>query len=220
MKNLTPKWQILIPTVVNRSEKFARLRDCLAPQVSKYKGKIEVVVFWNNYERELSELRQLMVETATAEYTNFIDDDDLVSYDYCDQVFPLLDGVDHIGFRLAMNQWGESKKVIHSLSCEKWWDNGQEFFRRATLIDPTKRELMLKAGFRNADYRKNIPEDTAYAQNVDGLLHTENFIDKEIHLYMPTDEHAWQRFEGFDGQFKRPQLPKYFSFHPNSTEEQ
>jgi len=115
------KWQILIPSVVDRGEKLQRLIDVLAPQVEKYKGDIEVVILWNNYERELSELRQIMIETATADYTNFIDDDDLVSEDYCDQIYPYLDGkVDYIGFRVAFYQNNvKQKPVIHSLTCEK-----------------------------------------------------------------------------------------------------
>lgn len=218
--SLVPKWQILVPTVVNRAEKFERLMHALAPQVEKYGGDIEVVVLWNNYERELSELRQLMIETATAEYTNFIDDDDSVAPDYCDSIYPLLDGVDYIGFKLEFWQWHEKQKqVIHSLTVEKWADTPEGYFRRGTLINPTKRELMLKAGFKNADYRKDIPEDTAYAANVDPLLKTEHFINKELHIYMPTDDHAWRNFEALPGQWKRPELPKYFRYHKDSTHE-
>lgn len=214
------RWEILIPTVVTRPEKFQRLVDALAPQVEKYKGDIEVVVFWNNYERELSELRQLMIETTTAEYINFIDDDDSVAPDYCDSIYPLLDGVDYIGFKLNFIQNGEKQKqVIHSLACEKWEDNAEGYFRRGTLINPTRRELMLKAGFKNADYRKNIPEDTTYAKNVDPLLKTEHFVNKELHIYMPTDDHAWRRFHPEQGTFKRPKLPKYFRYHKDSTHE-
>lgn len=214
------KWQILIPSVVDRSEQLQRLIDTLAPQVEKYKGDIQVVILWNNYERELSELRQLMIESATAEYTNFIDDDDLVSDDYCDQIYPYLDGVDYIGFRLAFYQNGvKQKPVIHSLTCEKWDDNAEGYYRRGTLINPTKRTLMLKAGFKNADYRKGVPEDTAYAQNIDSLLKTEHFVDSEVHIYLPTDHHAWNVFEQQIGELKRPKLPKYFVFHPASTKD-
>lgn len=212
------KWQIIIPSVVDRGEKLQRLIDTLAPQVKKYKGDVQVVIMWNNYERELSELRQLLVETATADYVNFIDDDDLVSDDYVDSIYPLLDGVDYIGFRLAFYQNGQKQKpVIHSLTCEKWSDDGEGFYRRGTLINPTKRELMLKAGFKNSDYRKGIPEDITYAQAIDKFLKTEHFIDKEIHIYIPTDDHAWSRFEQLKGDYKRPTLPKYFVFHKDST---
>jgi hypothetical protein len=212
------KWQILIPTVVDRPDQFARLRDTLAPQVEKYKGDIEVMVFYNNYERELSGLRQLMIESTTADYINFIDDDDNVSDNYCDAIYPLLDGVDYIGFRVAFYQGNtKMKPVIHSLKCEKWEETGEGFYRRGTLINPTKREIMLKAGFKDSDYRKGVPEDTTYAENVDKLLKTENFVDEEIHIYMPTDNHAWSRFEQVGGDHVRPELPKYFKFHPKST---
>jgi len=212
------RWQILIPTVVDRSEKFTRLVNTLTPQVEKYKGGIEVVVLWNNYEYELSELRQAMIESATADYTNFIDDDDNVADNYCDKIFPLLDGVDYIGFRVAFYQNNQKQKqVVHSLTSEGWFDNGEGYFRRGTLINPTKRELMLKAGFKNADYRKGVPEDTAYAANIDPYLKTEHFLEDEVHIYMPTDDHAWSRFEQATGEFTRPKLPKYFKFHPWST---
>ncbi len=213
-------WEILLPTVVNRAEKFERLMNVLAPQVEKYKGDIQVVVCWNNYEHELSELRQAMIEDTTAKYINFIDDDDLVTDDYCDTIYPLLDGVDYIGFRVAFIQHGEKQKqVIHSLTCEGWTDNAEGYYRRGTLINPTKASIMKKVGFKESDYRKGIPEDTTYARNVDPYLKAEHFIDKEIHIYMPTDDHAWSKFESLDGEFKRPKLPKYFRFHKWSTHE-
>lgn len=212
------KWQIMIPTVVDRPEQFQRLVGTLAPQVAKYNGDIQVMVLWNNYETELSELRQVMIEHATADYINFIDDDDNVSDDYCDKIYPLLDGVDYIGFRVAFYQQGQKQKqVVHSLTSEGWFDNGEGYFRRGTLINPTKREIMLKAGFKASDYRKGVPEDTAYATNVDPYLKTEHFIEEEVHIYMPTDDHAWSRFEPQDGKFKRPELPRYFTYHPRST---
>lgn len=212
------RWNILIPTVVTRPDQFKRLSETLAPQVAKYKGDIEVIVLWNNYEHELSELRQSMLEYATADYVNFIDDDDNVTNDYCDRIYPLLDGVDYIGFRVAFYQNNQKQKqVVHSLTSEGWFDNNEGFFRRGTLINPTKRGLMLKAGFKESDYRKGIPEDTTYATNVDPFLKTEHFIEEEVHIYMPTDDHAWSRFEPEKGKFKRPELPEYFKFHPWST---
>lgn len=214
------KWQIIIPTVVDRSEQFARLRDTLAPQVEKYKGDIEVLVCWNNYETELSKLRQKLLEETTAEYVNFIDDDDNVTEDYCDKIYPLLDGVDYIGFMVRFLQNGQPfRKVIHSLACNGWEDTNEGFYRRGTLINPTKRDLMLRAGFKHSDYKKSIPEDITYAKRVDKLLKTEHFIDSEVHIYMPTDHHAWQRFEPIIGKFKRPELPKYFKFSKHSTNE-
>lgn len=213
-----PRWEIMIPTVVDRGEKFNRLVNSLAPQIKKYNNNIIITILWNNYEHELSELRQAMIEYSIGDYINFIDDDDDVAENYCDKIYPLLDGVDYIGFRVAFYQHGQKQKqVVHSLTSEGWFDNGEGYFRRGTLINPTKRELMLKAGFKNSDYRKGIPEDTTYAQNIDPYLKTEHFIEDEVHIYMPTDDHAWSRFEGVREKFTRPTLPQYFRFHPWST---
>lgn len=212
------KWQIMIPTVVTRGEKFQRLVDILAPQVASAGGDIGVMVLWNNYEHELSELRQAMIEEAKADYVNFIDDDDMVTDDYCEQIYPNLDGVDYVGFRVAFYQDNRKQRpVIHSLKCEKWEDNMEGFYRRVTLINPIKRELMLQAGFKDSDYRKGVPEDTTYAQAADKLPQTEYFVDKEIHIYLPTDDHAWSRFKPEDVVPPRPQLPEYFVYHPWST---
>ena len=214
----TPRWEIMIPTVVDRGMQLQRLIYSLSKQVARYDGDIIVTILWNNYEHELSELRQAMIENATGDYVNFIDDDDNVTDNYCDKIYPLLDGVDYIGFRVAFYQHGQKQKqVVHSLTSEGWFDNGEGYFRRGTLINPTKRELMLKAGFKNSDYRKGVPEDTTYAQNIDKYLKTEHFIEEEVHIYMPTDDHAWSRFEGIAGEHKRPVLPRYFRFHPWST---
>lgn len=212
------KWQIIIPTVVNRVDQFERLSSTIAPQLEKYKGDVEVLVCWNNYETELSALRQKLIEETSAEYINFIDDDDNVSSDYVESIYPLLDGVDYVGFRVAFYQNGaKQKQVIHSLACEKWEDTSDGFYRRGTLINPTKRNLMLKAGFKNADYHKDIPEDITYANNIDPLLKNEHFLDKEVHIYTPTDDHAWSRFDPMDGKWVRPKLPKYFKFSKHST---
>jgi len=212
------KWSICIRTVVDRPDKFKRLVDCLAPQVANYNGDIEVVVLWNNYEHELSELRQLMLEDARGEYINFIDDDDLVAEDYVETIYPLLDGVDYIGFKLDFYSGTTLQKpTIHSIKNPGWEDGGAAYLRRGTLVNPTKRNLMLKAGFKGSDYRKGIPEDITYADAIDKLLKTENFIDKTMHFYYQTGNHAWSNFTPRDEKFVRPELPKYFRFHPEST---
>jgi hypothetical protein len=213
-----PLWSILIPTVVTRPEQFKRLADILAPQVAKYNGDIEVLVHWNNFEKGIGPVRQQLIEGAKGEYVNFIDDDDAVTDDYCDSIFPLLDGVDYIGFRVAFYQNNQKQKpVIHSLTCEKWTDTGEGFYRRVTMINPIKRSLALQSRVGEGDYKNGIPEERVYADNLDKITKTEHFLDKEVHIYTPTDDHAWNKFEGAEGDFKRPELPKYFRFHKDST---
>lgn len=214
------KWSILIPTVVVRDEVFSRLVDCLAPQIEKYGGKIEVVVFWNNFERQLGELREMLVNEANGEYVSFIDDDDLVPEYYCDEIYPLLDGVDYVGYQLAFYTNGVLQKpVIHSIQNPGWVDDGPQYLRRVTHFNPIKRELARMGGYGQSDYRRNIAEDAVYARNLDQLVKTEHYIPRIMHYYYQTDSHMWSKFNPASGDFRRPKLPRYFRFHPDSTKE-
>lgn len=219
MSHLGPKWSILIPTVVDRPEPFARLADRLAPQVAKAKGQVEVVVFYNNYERQIGVLRQLLLQDARGEYVNFIDDDDLVTEDYVESILPLLDGVDYIGFKVDFYSNGVKvkKPVIHSLECRDWYEDETGFYRRVVHTNPIKRELaLLHANYQDSDYKNGKPEDELYHRNMNNYVHTEHFIDKELHIYLQTNDHAWSNFERKVAT-GRPKLPKYFRFHPRST---
>lgn len=211
------KWSILIPSVVTRDEDLRNLIDCLAPQVEKYKGDIEVLVHWNNFEKGIGPVRQELIDDAAGEYVNFIDDDDMVVGDYCETIYPLLDGVDYIGFRVdfyANNQL--QKPVIHSLACDGWVENQDGFYRRVTMINPIKRSLAQKSGVSKGDYKKGVPEERVYADNLDKITKTEHFIDRPMHIYKPGNS-VFARFDSEPGEFVRPKLPKYFRFSKGST---
>lgn len=220
------KWSILIPTVVTRPELFERLANRLAPQVAKYKGDVEVVVYWNNFEQQVGKIRQQMVEESKAEYVNFIDDDDLVVEDYVDTIYPLLDGVDYIGFMVDFYTNGTkvNKPVIHSLTVDRWHETESGFYRRGVHTNPVKRELAVKyGGYDGGNYDPElgrvIAEDSLYADNIGPHLKTEHYIPRPMHIYYQTDDHAWGVFKEQEGKYKRPKLPKYFRFHPGSTKD-
>ncbi len=213
------KWSILIPSVVTRGENLQGLIDCLSPQVEKYKGDIEVLIHWNNFEKGIGPVRQELIDDAKGEYINFIDDDDMVVSDYCDTIYPLLDGVDYIGFRVDFYSGGQLQRpVIHSLTCEGWIENQDGFYRRVTMINPIKRSLALKSKVGEGDYKKGIPEERVYADNLDKITKTEHFIDKPMHIYTPGNS-VFNKFDSEVGDWKRPKLPKYFRFSKYSTDE-
>lgn len=215
------KWSILIPSVVTRGELLKRLIERLQPQVKNANGEVEVVIFWNNFERQIGEIRQMMLEEAKGDYVSFIDDDDLVPEYYVEKILPNLDGVDYIGFRIAFYQNGVKNQlpVIHSLACKGWYETDEGFFRRAVHINPIKKGFAFIGGYDQADYTKGIPEERIYHDTVSPLLKTEHFIDEELYIYLQTNDHMFKRFHGAEGSFKRPELPKYFRYHPESTHE-
>lgn len=211
---MKPKLSILIPTVVTRADEFSRLLKKLEPQVRQYEGDIEVLIYWNNFEIPLPRLRQEMLKAATGEYVVFIDDDDMVSNDYCEQIMPLLDGVDHIGMKLFFTSNGKRMKpVYHTIKAEGWYENNDGFYRQITAKDPIRRELALKGDYGNGNFERGISEEEAWAKDVVPHVKTEHFIDKEIYHYSQVESNSvFRRTNPEEGKFKRPELPKYFKY--------
>jgi len=207
------KLQLLIPTVVSRPEYFERLVERLAPQL---KDGVEVVVLWNNFERGIGEIRQLMMESATAEYIMFIDDDDMVPEDFIETVYPLLDGVDYIGWKVDFTSNGKKMKLnSHSIKHRGWYDDNEGFFRQVVHKNPVRRELALKAR-----YDQGWPEDYTWSIAVSPHAKTEHYIDREMYHYdhnYDTSLYLGDRLHPREGEFTRPKLPKGFKYHPLST---
>lgn len=208
------KLEILIPTVVNRDAEFKRLVDILAPQVAKHKGAVGVLVYWNNYEHPIGDIRQKMQETSQAEYITFIDDDDTVPDYFCDEIVPLLDGVDHIGYQLDFKRNGRQQlPVYHTIKSRGYYDDSTGFYRKVTPKDPIRRELSLKGDYSRADYTKGLGEETVWMDDVTDLVKTEHYIDKVMYYYNQQEgKGVFSRTKSEQGEFKRPELPKYFRY--------
>lgn len=220
MKSSTPDWTICVPTVVTRGELFQRLVDRLAPQVEKANGRVEVLVFYNNFERQLGIVRKMLVDDAKGTYVSFIDDDDLVVEDYVETILPLLDGVDYIGFNVEF--WSNGTRVnlpvTHSIKNTGWHEDGNGFYRQGVHTNPVRTELARKyGGYEGSDYRIGIPEDILYHDNISPHLKTEHYINRDMHIYLQTSSHAWGQSQPVDGDWERPTLPKFFRFHKEST---
>lgn len=208
------KLELLIPTVVTRDEQFRRLVNVLKPQVAKYKGDIGVLAYWNNYEHPLGDIRQRMQEKATGEYIVFIDDDDTVPPYFCDEIYPLLDGVDHIGYQINFIRNGRQQlPVYHTIKSKGYYDDSTGFYRKVTPKDPIRRELSLKGDYSRADYRIGLGEETVWMEDVTDLVKTEHYIDKIMYHYEQREgQGVFARTKSEQGDFKRPELPKYFKY--------
>lgn len=175
------KWSICIATVPPRAGVFDELMSVLMPQVDKYKGQIEVLVFFNNFEYSLGYLRQAMLEEAKGEYINHIDDDDMIPKDYCDTIFPLLDGVDYIGHQVKLIDLGKEKPpVYHSLKYPDWSQDDAGYYRGVTHLNPTRTVLARQSHFPE---NFNIGEDAEWARGMIGKCKTEHYIDKVMYTY-------------------------------------
>lgn len=224
------KWTICIATTPRRAEKLSKLLKSLLPQVEAAEGKVEILIFFNNFEYSIGYLRQQLIEEAKGEYVTHVDDDDEVPSDYVATILPLLDGVDYVGFRVRFIDEGQlMKPVYHSLKYSHWYQDNDGYYRDVTHLNPIKRSLALEAGF---PIESNIGEDEAWASKVKPK--TEHYIDREMYIYhhfgdesvaykYTTDEIAakvhHQNYKPKpDDTPKRPKIDSpYVRLHPRST---
>lgn len=214
------KWSICIATVPPRAKKLQRLLKVLLPQVDKYGGQIEVVVLFNNFEwSSLGAIRQKLLDDAKGEYICFIDDDDLVPKDYCSTIFPLLDGVDYIGFNVELRNEGMSlRPVYHSLKYKHWYDDEAGYYRGITHLNPIKIELARRGKYPEQD----IGEDHYWTMEIErymrdsGEEYTEHYIDRAMYIY---DHFGHEHiFPEAKSKVKRPIIKsKHLRFHSEST---
>lgn len=172
------RWSILCLTQPSRAEFLEKLLACLRPQLRSGVG-----LCLRTFDPGLSigENRQRMIEEAAGEYVGFVDDDDLVAEDYVERIFPLLDGVDYVGFQLQYYEDGRPwKPTFHSLRYGGWSDDESGYYRDISHLNPIRRELALLVrldGARGEDKR------WADAMRETGRVKTEHFVDAVLYHY-------------------------------------
>lgn len=175
-------WSILIASIEHRADKLKRLLDVLMPQVKDAEG-VEVLIYRDNLEASIGYKRQHLVESSTADYVSFIDDDDLVSDDYVAKVTAALaESPDYVGFRQRYTKDGvEQLPVFHSLQYKGGWRSDNEgFYRGITHFNPIRRELALLVSFEG-----DHGEDERWSQRLEatGRVESEVFIDEELSMH-------------------------------------
>ena len=159
---------------------LGRLLDCLAPQVEKF-PLVEVFTHISTRARSVADQRQEMIEKAIGEYVCFIDDDDLVSPKYVETIYPLLDGVDYIGFPVKVFRDGNPYSVAyHSLEHKNWVSYEYVSFRDISHLNPIRRELALQAKFEGG-----YGEDHRWAMQLrsKGIVKTEHYVPEQMYYY-------------------------------------
>lgn len=170
------KWTIAICTVRLRKGMLRRLLKLLEPQVGD-RG-IEILIADQEY-WDLSRKRQWCLDKAKGEYFCFVDDDDLVAEDYVESIYPLLDGVDYIGFQLQYYHDGVPwKPTYHSLRHGVHTIGADEdaFYRGVSHLNPMRTEIA-----RRGSYYGGYGEDNRWSAQVNP--ETEHYVDKVMYHY-------------------------------------
>lgn len=171
-----PRWTIAILTVKVREGLLARLLKRLEPQIGE--RRIEILIA-DQEEWSVSRKRQWCLDRAQGEYFCFIDDDDMVSKRYVECIYPLLDGVDYIGFQLQYYHDGAPwKPTYHSLQNGVHTIMADEtaFYRGVSHLNPMRTEIA-----RTGKYEGGFGEDNRWSDQVDPV--TEHYIDEVMYEY-------------------------------------
>jgi glycosyl transferase family 2 len=215
-----PTWTILIATLGQRYLHLDSMLSNLLPQVEEARGEVTVEALWNNGERSLHEVRNDLVDHATAEYLTFVDDDDILPGNYVSTLLPLLDGVDYVGFRVqAIFDGITMNPTFHSLRYDSWWEDGNGYYRDISYVNPFRRDIAVA----NARFRPwgATAEDYDWVTQMRGHLKTEHYVDEVMYIYTPR---SWDcTWRGVTvpppGTYRRPEIDcPYFSWHPASSE--
>jgi len=177
---MNAKWSILCLTQPSRERFLARISAVLKPQLEEY-SDVEFKTRLFDQRMDLGTNRQAMIEASSAEYISQVDDDDLVPASYVSTIYPLLDGVDYVGFRLQLYVDGEKQKpTYHSLQYKEWNADQDGFYRDISHLNPIRRELALQAKMSGG-----FGEDERWSTQLRnlGIVKTEHYIPEVMYFY-------------------------------------
>lgn len=176
---------ILIPTIENRKEKFDKLIEELFRQNDEVYSRVQIIGLCDNKEISIGSKRQRLLTMAQGDYVVFIDDDDMVSDDYIEEILEALKKKpDFVGFNIECTFNGLSSVMADVSNIYNDWANdlnGFKFVRTPYHKTPIKRQIALKIGFRDMRYAEDY--DFSSRLKKSGLIKKEQHINKVLYYY-------------------------------------
>ena len=174
---------LLIPTLNNRSKLCERLTSKIIDQLTT---EVEMMLLPDNGEKTIGEKRNALLDAAIGDYVAFIDDDDMISDDYIEQVMTALEGNPDCASLNGFIYTPEGKKRLftHSIKHDGWYTKDDVDFRTPNHINAIRRELAVMVGFPEL----NHGEDHQFSKEIRKYLTTEGEAPGVIYHYYPSSE--------------------------------
>lgn len=177
---------ILIPTLPLRIDSYTSLIKNISEQIKKnnLEDKVQILTFLDTKELSVGEKRNILLRSSVGKYVCFIDDDDIISEDYLQEIFNgISHDVDCITFLGEYVEQGFKKDFVISTMNRDNYNEPNCFYRLPNHLCPVKREIALSCLFSN----KNYGEDSDYASKINKYIKNEYHIRKKLYFYMYDD---------------------------------
>ena len=173
---------ILICTLPERANKLKRLTLELDRQKVKYKGLVDYKIHDAGRMMPTGRKRNQLIEQSFSEYFSFIDDDDMVSKDYIEQIMTATEkNPDVITFREWMTTNGANRENFTIKLGSRYEQRDGHYYRFPNHLCVFKREKVKHIKFPD----QWLQEDYQWAKNIHDrkLLQTEVHIEAELYHY-------------------------------------
>lgn len=175
------KFLILICTLPERANKLRRLTLELDRQKSKFTG-VDYKIHDAGRAIPTGRKRNQLIEQSFSEYFSFIDDDDMVSKDYIEQIMLAIEkSPDVITFNGWMTTNGANRQDFTIRLGSKYEEKNGHYYRFPNHLCVFKREKVKHIKFPDLWQM----EDYQWAKNIHdrGLLKTEVHIEADLYHY-------------------------------------
>jgi hypothetical protein len=174
-----PSWDILICSIWHRTD---MLTDLLTELERQWQPGMGVRVCRDNLTRGYGEKCQHLLESSSAEYVSFLDDDDWVAEDFVASIMGALEKrPDYVGFKVKYTVDGQPQiPVFHTLKYSGWVNNPEALYRDIVHFNPIRRDLALQGRWEGGDGADRRWADQLRGK---GCVRNEVFIDRELHHY-------------------------------------
>ncbi len=175
------KLSILIPTLNGREGLLQRVLSDLDSQMAGY--DCEVLLNKDNREKSIGQKRNELIKQSQADYTVFVDDDDLIPPYYVRSIMEALEtSPDVVGFMGQYYVNNKKRKLfLHSIECDQYTENTSFYFRPPNHLNPIRRSIAIAFPFDSI----SSGEDTNWAMSIANAkaIRSEYFVDKVMYHY-------------------------------------
>lgn len=179
-------FSILICTMPEREGLLIDLMNELDKQIDCLGMWDDIEVIFDYSSKSIGAKRNELLDRAEGKYVAFIDDDDMVTPNYIDEILKGIEkDVDCISLRGIITWDGSNPEIFeHSIKYKEWKTNSSgliKYERCPNHLNVIKRQIAEM--FRFPDI--NHGEDRAWSEKIlnSGLIRTEHFIDKVLYHY-------------------------------------